>query len=115
MIKCRIFTGTKFEEDGKIRFLDETTEPKQPDEGYIDYFDEKEFELKIKKYALPLGMFIDAYDKNNKLFWSNYRKIEEKPDIDSLRKEYKELSGEDSKGNWGVKKLSEEIDKLKEN
>ncbi len=34
-------------------------------------------------------------------------------DLEALKIEYKELSGVDPKGNWGVKKLTEEIEKLK--
>jgi len=34
-------------------------------------------------------------------------------DLEALKVEYKELSGVDPKGNWGVKKLTEEIEKLK--
>lgn len=114
MIKCKIFTGTKFEDEGKVRFMHEGVNGKNTiDEGYFDYFDEKEFKLHIQVYALLMGKHIDAYDKDGNIFWSNYRETDEKPDIELLRKEYKELSGEDSKGNWGVKKLTAEIENLK--
>jgi hypothetical protein len=32
---------------------------------------------------------------------------------DTLKAEYKDLTGDDAKGTWGVKKLTEEINKLK--
>jgi len=114
MIKCKIFTGTKFEDEGRVRFMHEINGQNIIDEGHFDYFDEKEFKLKIQVYGLALGNFIDAYDKEGKIFWSNYRELDETPDIELLRKEYKELSGEDSKGNWGVKKLTSEIENLKQ-
>ena len=115
VIKCKIFTGTKFEDGGNVRFMTEgVNNVNTIDKGYFDFFDLKEFKLHIQVFALAMGMYIDAYDKNDNIFWSNYQEVDEAPDVDALRKEYKELSGEDSKGNWGVKKLVSEIKILKE-
>lgn len=38
---------------------------------------------------------------------------EEAPSLEDLKAEYLRLTGEDAKGNWGVKKLTEEIAALK--
>lgn len=110
-IKCRIFKGELFNDGKDIRFLDRQT--KQIDKGYIDYFNQNEFEKLIKTHAKLLGMSIDAYDENENLFWSNYREVETKDEFSILKKEYEQLSGEKAKGTWGVKKLTEEIEKLK--
>jgi hypothetical protein len=111
IIKCRIFRGTKFEdESGEIKFLFN----EKIDKGYDHFVNSQEFELEVKKWNLLLGYFTDAYDEKGNIFWSNYQDVEEKPDLPKLRLEYKELSGEEAKKNWGAKKLTEEIDKLKE-
>jgi hypothetical protein len=41
------------------------------------------------------------------------KKEDEKAELESLRAEYKELAKSDPKGNWGAKKLKEEIEALK--
>lgn len=112
MIKCRIFTGTKFEDEkGEIKFVKEQVGKSNViDKGYIDYYDEKEFKLRIQKYAHLMGFSVDAYDKDDKIFWSNYR---EESELDKLRKEYLELSGEEADKRWKENKLSDEINKLK--
>lgn len=111
IVKCRIFKGELFEDDNKIRFIDRKT--KKIDEGYFDYFNRTEFEKLIKVHALLLGMKIDAYDENDNLFWSNYREVETKDELEILKKEYEKLSGERAKGTWGIKKLTEELEKFK--
>lgn len=121
MVKIRIFTGVQYtDENGVVKFMNENTTPRSIDNGYIDFVDQKEFELKIKKYGLALGMCIDAYDKEDNIFWSNYQDVEKtfkKDDSDKLellRKEYKELTGEDAKKSYGIKGLEKEIAKIKE-
>lgn len=114
MIKCRVFTGSKLKDGNKFRFTKDQVNGEQIiDEGYIDYYDKKEFELRIKKYAKLMGFSIDAYNEKDEIFWSNYQELEEKPDLDQLRSEYKELSGEEADTRWKDKRLSEEINKLK--
>jgi hypothetical protein len=111
MIKCRIYKGDIFEENGKIKFLRNGT----VDKGYEDYFNEKDFKLQIQAMALQLGMYIDAYDEKGNIFWSNYQDVQESgSDKETLIEEYEQLSGEKAKGTWGVKKLTEEINKLKQ-
>lgn len=115
MIKCRVFRGQKYMENGKIKFLFNGNVEK----GTIDYFDEKAFEMNIKKNAFLMGLSIDALDENDNVYWSNYQDVkeipkEEAPDIEELKQEYFELSGEEAKGNWGVPKLTKEIETLKE-
>lgn len=124
VIKCKIFKGTKFEDEGKIRFIHEMNGTNTIDEGYFDFFDKKEFELHIKPFALPMGMFVDAYAKDGSVFWSNYQEVkdvesisdEEKAlQLETLKAEYLKLKGEEAKGNWGIPKLTAEIKILKEN
>lgn len=136
MIKCKIFTGTKFEDEGKVRFMHEGVNGKNTiDEGYFDYFDEKEFKLHIQVYASLMGKHIDAYDKDGNIFWSNYLNLEkieadnadrialekqkadekakkEAEELEKLQKQYKELSGEEAKKTFGIRGLKQEIAKL---
>jgi len=111
-VKLKVFKGDLFEDDGKIRFINPST--KKIDEGYETFVNRNEFEKLIKVHAIHQGLKIDAYDENNKFFWSNYREVEVKADeLESLKLEYEQLSGNKPKGVWGEKKLKEEIEKLK--
>lgn len=112
-IKCRIYKGDIFEDEkGKIKFLRDG----KIDKGYTDFYNERDFKLQIQALGLQLGMYIDAYDEKENIFWSNYQEIEVNPNDEKaeLIQEYETLSGEKAKGTWGVKKLTEEINKLKQ-
>ena len=117
-VKCKIYKGDiTFEDNGNVRFIDRST--KKTDHGYTDYYDEKEFKMHIQPLAKTLGLNVDAFDKDDNLFWSNYRDVKEvkqsDPDeLEYLRLEYSELSGEEAKGNWGIPKLTKELEKLKQ-
>jgi hypothetical protein len=119
MIKCQIFRGQKFtDENGKTKFMNQG----KVEQPTIDYFDEVGFEKNIKKNAGLQGLKIDAFDKDGNIYWSNYQdvsileKVEPKVDneLEILKKKYFELSGEEAKGNWGVKKLTELITNFKQ-
>lgn len=112
MIKCLVYRGRRVKYGNEFHFVynDEV------EEGQVNHFDEKEFELLIKKNAKILGYSIDALDKDGDIFWSNYQDVPEKKassELDKLIEEFETLSGEKAKGNWGVKKLTELIEELK--
>jgi hypothetical protein len=111
MIKCRVFRGEKMDDNGAIKFFLDG----KLDNGFDHVITPRDFEMEVKKWHHLLGYSTDAYDENGKLFWSNYREVEEKPDLDLLRKEYQELSGEEADKRWKENKLLSEIEKLKQN
>ena len=70
----------------------------------------------INKNSLINGLEYEYCEDADKLYWDKKPfkgVVEVVEDIDALREEYKELSKLDPKLNWGVKRLSEEIEKLK--
>lgn len=80
---------------------------------------------KINAQSNINGLLYELDEKATKLYWDKkpYKNIKEFTSfeevdttdvkIDDLRFEYKELSKEEPKMNWGVKRLTEEIEKLK--
>lgn len=84
-----------------------------------------EYADKVNAQAEINGLWYEFDEKATKLYWDKkpYKAVKEFTDfieveevdvkIDNLRAEYKELSKEEPKQIWGVKKLTEEIDKLK--
>ena len=110
-IRCRIFRGILVEEGGEPKFFNEET--RKPDLGYDHWCTQREYNVEMLQFGQVLGYHFDAYE-GDKLIHSTYREVEEKPDIEELRKQYKELSGEEADKRWKENKLISEITKLKE-